>query len=349
MPNWKLHKNNIGRFRSPLLIGGPLLFFIVAVILYLSSGRYISTDDAYVQAARTNISANVSGRAIEVFVEDNQFVQRGDLLFKLDDRDFRTALDKTKAQLDNAKLQIIALKATYRRHQAEIEAARAVLDYQKHEFDRQQKLIAPGMASQSQLDQAKQAFISAKQNLNAAEQEQASVRASLNDNPEIEVNGHPTVQHAQAELAQAELNLGYTVVTAPQDGIVSKVELLQVGDYINAAKPVFALVSNTDIWVEGNFKETDLTYMRPDQAATISIDTYPNRVFHGKVVSVSPGTGASFSLLPPENATGNWVKVVQRVPVRISIDDPDPKMPLHSGLSSYVEVDTRHRRLGGDE
>ena len=142
-------------------------------------------------------------------------------------------------------------------------------------------------------------------------------------------------------LDQAELNLSYTLVKAPVDGIVAKVEQLQAGDYIKEAAPLFALISDKNIWVEANFKETDLTHMRPGQDAVIKVDTYSGRTFHGKVISVSPGTGSSFSLLPPENASGNWVKVVQRLQVRISIDDPDTKMPLHSGLSAKVKVDTQ--------
>jgi membrane fusion protein (multidrug efflux system) len=142
------------------------------------------------------------------------------------------------------------------------------------------------------------------------------------------------------------LNLTYATITAPMDGIVTKVEQLQVGDYIAAAAPVFSLVSSTDIWIEANFKETDLTHMRAGQTATIDIDAY-DQTFKGKVVSVSPGTGSSFSLLPPENSTGNWVKIVQRLPVRISIENPD-KLPLHSGLSALAKVDTEyHRSLFG--
>jgi len=258
-------------------------------------------------------------------------------------------LKETKAKLENARLQITALKATYLQRQADVQAAKDTLAYQQHEFNRQKTLAAQGISSQAQLDQAQHALTNAAQQVNAIEHGRENIRASLGDDLNLDVNDHPSVQQAQAALDRAELNLSYTVIKAPAAGIATKVDQLQVGDYITAATPVFSLISDKDVWVEANFKETELTYMRPGQQATIQIDTYPGRVFHGKIVSISPGTGSSFSLLPPENATGNWVKVVQRLPVRISIDDADPSMPLHTGLSATVEVDTHRSRFGKSE
>ena len=346
MANNNLGNGWLGRNRRHLLVGGPALFLLIAAIVWLTGGRYVSTDDAYIQAARTDISANIAGRVTEIAVKDNQQVHKDDLLFKLDDRDYVIAVEDAKAKLASARLQIAALKATYLQRQADVQAAKDTLTYQQHEFERQKKLAGQGISSQAQLDLARHALVNAEQQVNAAEQQRENIRASLGANlnningPDIDVNEHPSVQQAQAMLDRAKLNLSHTVINAPVDGIVTKVEQLQVGDYINAAMPVFSVVSDKDIWVEANFKETDLTNMRSEQEATIKVDTYPGRVFHGKVVSTSPGTGSSFSLLPPENATGNWVKVVQRLPVRISIDDTDPKIPLHTGLSATVEVDT---------
>jgi len=340
MINSDLKNGWLRRNRRKLLIGGPTLFLLVAAFVWLTGGRYISTDDAYIQSARTDISANIAGRVTEIAVKDNQQVHKDDLLFKLDDRDYVIAVDDAKARLASARLQIAALKATYLQRQADVQAAQDTLAYQQHEFERQKKLAGQGISSQAQLDQARHALDTARQQVNASQQERENIRASLGDNPDIDVNDHPAVQQAQAMFERAELNLSHTVIQAPVDGIVTKVEQLQVGDYINAATPVFALVSNTDIWVEANFKETDLTNVRPGQDATIKVDSYSGRTFHGKVISTSPGTGSSFSLLPPENATGNWVKVVQRLPLRISIDDADTHMPLRTGLSVTVEVDT---------
>jgi membrane fusion protein (multidrug efflux system) len=308
------------------------------------SGRYISTDDAYVQGARTDISANVSGRVIEILVVDNQEVVKDQVLYKLDDRDFVNARNDAEAKLASAKLQIISLKAQYRQQSAQVQSAKATLTYWKREFKRQEILAELGISSQNQLDQTKQSLRVAQKTLDAMNQDLSSILASLADNPEIEVENHPIVMQAQAIFDQAELNLSYTVIKAPLDGIVSRVEQLQVGDYVNASSPVFGLVASRNMWAEGNFKETELTNIQPGQTATITIDTYPDRIFHGKVVSISPCTGSVLSLLPPENATGNWVKVVQRLPVRVSIDDPDPAKPLRMGLSVVIEVDTHSNR-----
>lgn len=331
--------------RKFLIIGVPVIFLFILGIVYFTGGRYVSTDDAYIMGARTEISANVIGRVIEIAVQDNQEVRKNDILYKLDDRDFVNARNDALAKLANARLQISSLKATYKQRQADMRSAKAKLNYLQREYKRQTALAESGISSQTQLDEARQAFISASQNFDSIEQSAASVLASLNDNPEINVNDHPTVQQAQAMLDQAELNLSYTIIKAPIDGILSKVENLQIGDYINAAKPVFGIVSNKDIWIEANFKETELTYMRPGQKATIKIDTYPGKVFHGTVVSISPCTGSVLSILPPENATGNWVKVVQRLPIRVSIDDADPQQPLRMGLSVTVKIDTQHSRM----
>lgn len=334
------------RHRRGLLIGGPLLFLLIAAAVYLSGGRYVSTDDAYVQSARTEISSNIAGRVIEVAVHDNEPVRKGDVLFKLDSREYAIAVDDAQARLASARLQVAALKATYLQRQADVKAAKDTLAYQQREFERQKTLAAQGISSQAQLEQARHELAAAGQQVLVTEEQRENIRASLGNNPDIAIDEHPSVKETRAALDRAELNLTYTVIKAPADGIVTKVEQLQVGDYVNAAAPAFALVSSKDIWVEANFKETDLTYMRTGQEATINVDSYPGRVFHGKAVSTSPGTGSSFSLLPPENATGNWVKVVQRLPVRISLDDLDEQLPLHAGLSATVEVDTHHSRLG---
>lgn len=338
-------KNGLHKSRNFLLIGGPLLFLLICAFIYFFTGRYVSTDDAYIQAARTEINSKVSGQVVEILVRDNQEVHEGQVLFKIDDRDFVTAVEAAKAKVANAKLQVESMKANYLQGQAEKRAALAVLDYMQREYKRQQMLRAQGISSQTVLEQAREEFISAQQRLHSADQELNSLRATLADNPDIEVQNHPIVQAAQAELDQALLNLSYTIISAPKPGIVTKVELLQVGDYIKYGEPAFALVSKTDIWVEANYKETELTYIRPGQNVSFTVDTYPRYNFKGKVVSICPGTGESFSLLPPENATGNWVKVVQRVPVRISIDNHFPHQPLRMGMSVETEVDTLHNRL----
>lgn len=333
------------RLRKRLFVGGAVVFLLIATFLYFTGGRIISTDDAYVQAAHVNISANIAGRVTKIFVKENQQVHQGDPLFQLDDRDYLIALQDAKAKLASAKLQIAALKATYFQRRADVTSAESNLLYQTREFARQQHLASKGIASQAQLELAQHELDAAREKLNAVTQEQKNIGSLLGKDLAMNINEHPTVQQAQAMLERAQLNLTYTVIKAPMDGIVTKVDRLQPGAYINAAAPVFSLISDTTVWVEANFKETELVHMRTGQHATIDIDAYPDRTFHGSVESLSSGTGSSFSLLPPENATGNWVKVVQRLPVRIDIDDPDPKSPLHSGLSAVVKVDTHHSRL----
>jgi membrane fusion protein (multidrug efflux system) len=333
------------RLRWVLMLGGLAVVVIGALLYYLLSGRYISTDDASVQAAQTAISANVSGRVVELDVHDNQAVTRGAILFRIDDRPYRIAVEDAQAKLATARMQIAAARATYRQQLASAAAAHGTVAYQQHEFERQQRLLESGISSRAQFEQTQHARDLAQSQLSSAEQQAGAVLAMLGGKPDQPIDQHPVVQAAQAALDKANLELSYTVIHAPDDGITAKVEQLQVGDYITAATPVFSLISSRDMWVEANFKEDDLTYMRPGQSAEVHIDAYPGRSFRATVASLSPGTGAQFSVLPPENATGNWVKVVQRVPVRLHLADADlDGVVLQAGLSVNVSVDTGHQR-----
>ncbi|HTV45828.1 MAG TPA: HlyD family secretion protein [Stellaceae bacterium] len=344
------HRSWRQRLRLPLMLFGPIIVLVAGGWWYLTSGQYVSTDDAYVDAARVSISNEISGRVATVDVHDNERVKAGQVLFTLDQRPFRIAVEEAKAQLAAVKLQIEAMKATYQEKKADAAATEATLMYQQRELQRQQRLLSTGTASQSQYDQTNHAYKIAREQLAAKAEDVASALASLGGDPDIPVDDHPMVQHAQAALDRAELNLSYTVVRAPEDGIVTKVDQLQVGDWVQGVDTgsmpttLFSLVSAKRIWVTANFKETQLTHMHPGQDATIAIDTYPDVVFHAKVQSLSPGTGLTFSLLPAENATGNWVKVVQRLPVRLSFDKLDPRYRLAAGLSADVEVDTGYHR-----
>ncbi|NDU86316.1 MAG: HlyD family secretion protein [Ferrovum sp.] len=330
------------RYRKPLLIAGPLLLLLIVGVLYFTNLDRISTDDAYVVAARTDISATVAGRVVQVRVKDNQSVEAGAVLFQLDDRDFALAVADARARLANTILQVKGLKASYRQHQAEVSASKETLAFLSNELTRQKKLVAQGVSSQAQLDQAQHAWLQAQQTLVGAQQEQENALVALDYHPSRDVDTHPAVQQARAILDRALLNQSYTVVKAPQAGIVAKVELLQPGEYVTPGAPLFALVSAQDVWVEANVKETDLVRLHPGQPSSVEIDAYPGKKFHGRVQSLSPGTGSSYSLLPPENATGNWVKVVQRLPVRIRIEDADASHLLRSGLSASVTVDVSH-------
>jgi membrane fusion protein (multidrug efflux system) len=330
--------------RVVLMLSVPLILGFAAGYFYLLAGRYASTDDAYVQADMVQVSADVGARVVAVEVHDNEKVMPGQVLFRLDDANYTIAVAQAKAGLASARLQIDGLRATYRQKQAELKQAQDTASYQEREFNRQQQLVGEHLASQAAFDSARHNLDQARQQAAAAEQQIANTLAALGGNPDIATVDHPLVQRSQAQLDQAELDLSHTVVRAPLEGIVSNVDKLPIGQYLNAATPAFSLVATRHMWIEANFKETDLTHMRPGQEATIDIDTYPDRTFTAVVDSIGAGTGSEFSVLPPQNATGNWVKVVQRVPVRLVISDPDPDRPLRAGMSANVEVNTNYRQ-----
>ncbi|HEY6517686.1 MAG TPA: HlyD family secretion protein [Steroidobacteraceae bacterium] len=329
------------RLRLPLMWGVPLLMAAAGSYIYLTGGRYQSTEDAYLRAAEVAISANVSGRVSEVDVHDNEQVHRGQVLFRLDDRPSRIAVEAARARLQGARLQVESLKADYRQRLADQRSAQSALVYAQREYQRESRLLASGIASQSQVDKALLARSEAQQGVAAAGQQITGSVAKLGGQPDIAVDAHPLVEQAQAALDRALLDLSYATVTASADGIVTGVDHLQAGSYLAAAMPAFVLVSTHDIWVEADFKEDQLAHMRPGDSASVKIDAYPDHTFQAVVASITPGTGSEFSVLPPENATGNWVKVVQRLDVRLRLEGGLPA--VRSGLSATVTVDTRPR------
>lgn len=333
------------RLRLPLMWGVPLLMVAGGLYVYLTGGRYQSTEDAYLRAAEVAISANVSGRVSEIDVHDNQEVRRGQMLYRLDDRPFQIAVEAAHARLQGARLQVESLKADYQQRVADLRSAQSALSYAEREYHRQSRLLASGIASQSQVDRALLARSEGQQSVAAATQQITAALAKLGGQPDIAVNAHPLVEQAQAALDRALLDLSYATVSAPSAGIVTGVEHLQAGSYLPAATPAFVLVSTRDVWVEADFKENQLAHMRPGDSATVKIDAYPGRTFQAVVASITPGTGSQFSVLPPENATGNWVKVVQRLDVRLHLQGSLPA--VRSGLSANVTVDTRSRAAQG--
>lgn len=338
------------RWRLPLLLAAPVVAILVGLYFYLSGGRYQETDNGYLQAGLVPVSASVSGRVIAVAVRNNQSVKAGDILFRIDPAPFQATVDEAEAELANARTQVSALRANYREGEAGLAAARARFSYAEREAARQKSLVAEGISSQNQYDQAVLAAQTARQQIQTSVQQNAGVAATLTGSVNAPTASQPAIQRAEAALERARLNLGYSIVRAAQDGIVTKVDQLQPGSYVSAAKPVFTL-AGTRLWVEGNFKEDQLNHMRVGQRATFHVDAFPDLELTGRLTSFSPGTGNSFALLPPENATGNWVKVVQRLPVEFSIDRMPRDVPLHAGLSVEVRVDTGHRRrlLGSDD
>jgi membrane fusion protein (multidrug efflux system) len=338
------------RLRGPLMIAAPIVVVIGALAFYLHGGRYESTDDAYVQAGMVDISSSVSGHVVAVKVHENEVVRAGQVLFLIDPGRYQTAISAATAALDQARTQVEAQRADYRAAQGREQAAQAQLEYAQRELARQKQLLASGISSQDDYDKALLAVQTAQQSIHTATQQTTSIKAALAGTVNGPTDQQPGVRQAAAALNDARLNLGYTEVKAPQDGIVTKVAQLQVGDYVTSGKPVFTLVGR-HLWIEANFKESQLRYMRLGQPAEVEVNAFSGQALKGRVASFSPGTGNAFALLPAENATGNWVKVVQRLPVEIELDTLPQDVQLHAGLSADVTVDTGHRRrlLGPDQ
>jgi membrane fusion protein (multidrug efflux system) len=273
-------------------------------------------------------------------------VRRGQLLFRLDARDYQANAAAARANVANASLQVNAMRASYQQQEAAVRAAHGTLAYTTAEAARQKNLLAAGVASQQQVDQAVHAAQQARQDLAAAQQQAAQVLANLGGDPNLTPARAPGVMQAQAEFERARLNVSYTTVVAPSDGVVTRVEQMPIGTYLNPSQTAFWLLSGKP-WIEANFKEDQLGHMRVGQPVSIKVDAYPDADISGHVASFSPGTGQTFSALPAQNATGNWVKVVQRLPVRIDFDKPPPGMAGRAGLSAKVTVDVRAPRRAG--
>lgn len=326
--------------RIILLVGMPLLVGIISVVVYLLGGRYVETDNAYIKAQKVPVSASVSGAVTEVLVEENQAVKVGQPLFRLDQVPFRIAVAKAEAKLNQAHHDLAALKISYHEKQAEISLARSNYEYALHDQQRQSDLAAKNFISASKLDDVKHNTDVSSQQIALLEQDKRRIGESLGGNPDTPVAQQSAYLAALAELQQARLDLSNTEVRASMAGKVSKPP--KVGQFIATGSTAMVLVAD-DVWIEANFTEDDLTYVHPGQTVKISIDSFPDSKLHGVVESLSPATGAEFSLIPAQNATGNWVKIAQRVPVRIKLDAGN--LPaLRAGLSTWVEIDTGHRR-----
>jgi membrane fusion protein (multidrug efflux system) len=338
------------RLRGPLLLAAPVVLVLGAAYIYFTGGRYESTDNAEIQTGLVGIAADASGKVVEIDVTENQLVKAGQVLFRIDPATPRAAADAAEADLSAARAGGSASRADYQQSLSEQQGAEARLTYATGEAQRQKQLVEQGISSKSQYDQAATAVQTARDAVAAAQAMAESHKAQLAGSLTGSVDDLPTVRRAAAALETARIALANTVVRAPRDGVVTKVNQLQLGSYVSASRPVFML-AGTRFWVEANFKENQLQHMRVGQPATISIDAYPDVKLTGHVASFSPGTGNSFSVLPAENATGNWVKVVQRLPVEIDVDAMPTGLPLHTGLSAEVEVDTGHKRhlFGGSD
>jgi membrane fusion protein (multidrug efflux system) len=312
---------------------------------YVTGGRVMSTDNAYVEADKVGISTDVSGMVKEIDVKNNQHVEDGQVLFRLDDLPFRLALERADAQVGVVRNDLNALKANYRDMQAQIKQAQDDIDYYDREFHRQQDLAAKNIASQQTFDAARRNWQNAQQKLASLNQQLAAIAANLNGDPNIPVEQHPRYRDAVAQRNEAARQLDHTVVKAPFAGIVTNVPSLAPGKYLQASMTAFYLVATDYVWVDSNPKETELTNVRPGQPVMVTVDTYPDVEWHGAVESISPAAAQEFSLLPAQNTSGNWVKVVQRIPMRVRLDTSNKNLPpLRAGMSVEVNVDTGHQR-----
>jgi membrane fusion protein (multidrug efflux system) len=327
------------RWRIGLFLLAPIAVAACAT-WYVLGGQVVSTDNAYIQAERVGVSTDVAGIVAAIEVSDNQAVSKGQVLFRLKPEPFEIALARAKAQLENARNQILYLKASYNQSLAEIAQAEARLPYYQTNFQRLEKLISVAAVSKTIYDDAHQGLDNTRQQVSIAKAQAAAALAQLGGQLDRPIEQHPSYLQAQATLKEAERNLRNSVVTAPFDGIVTNVDSLQVGAYLQPPQSGFSLVSSEHLWVAASPKETELTNAHAGQGVTIEVDTYPGVTWHGTVESISPASSSSFSLLPAQNTTGNWVKVVQRIPVRVRIDDAAGKPALRHGMSAVVEIDT---------
>ncbi len=338
------------RIRGVLMLAAPVVVIVGVLWFYLTGGRYESTENAQLQTGMVAISASVPGKVTSVNVSENQLVRTGQILFTVNNDNYNAQVAENEAELAAARTDIAAQRASYAASLSQISTEEAKLAFARSEVARQQALLQEGISSRTQYDAAVREVRTATANIAAARARSESLKAALSGNIAGPADIQPSVRKAAAQLQKARIALDDSIVRAPLDGVVTKVHQLQPGNYVTPGKPVFML-TGTRFWVVANFKENQLRYMRVGQPATVKVDAFPDHELKGHIASFSPGTGNAFSILPAENATGNWVKVVQRLPVEIAIDEVPQGLPLHMGLSVEVTVDTGHKRhlFGADE
>jgi membrane fusion protein (multidrug efflux system) len=333
------------RLRMILLVALPAIAALIGAGLYITGGRYISTDNAYVGAQKVLITPDISGKIVHVAVVEGQHVKPGDELFTLDAEPYRLALQQAQAKLDAARTDYSKLKTTLASLSTLVELAKKNVALKQSDVERKQKLLTSHATSQADVDTASSAYVTAQLQAQFAKQQLATTLSQLLGDAKLPLLQFPAYAQAKAALDDAQRNLDHTVVRAPMAGTATQVDNIQLGRFVAAGTPVLSVIDDGAPWVEANPKETDITYLRVGQKATLDVDSFPSHTFKGTVIAVSPGTGAQFSILPPQNATGNWVKVVQRVPVRIAFDKDEDTHLLRAGMSVNVEIDTGHSRL----
>jgi membrane fusion protein, multidrug efflux system len=321
------------------------LALVAGAYWYVTGGQVMSTDDAYVEADKVGISTDVSGIVQDVDVSENQHVAAGRVLYRLDPRQFQIALDNAKANLAQTELTIEAMKRDYRRMLSDIDTQQAQVALDQSTFDRYATLVKSDAVSKANYDQARFTLQADKSKVVSLQQQAEVQLARLGGNPDIAVTEHPQYLQASAQVDEAQRQLDHTIVKAPFAGVVTSVPSIAPGKYLQASMTAFYLVASDHVWVSSNPKETELTYVRPGQPVTVTVDTYPDLEWRGTVESISPAAAQEFQLLPAQNTSGNWVKVVQRIPMRVRVDASDNnRPPLRAGMSVEIDVDTGHAR-----
>ncbi len=326
-------------FRTLLLYLPPLAVVLGGVYVYGLGGRYVSTDNAYVRANIVNISSEIDGRVARVFVDDNVFVETNQVLFEIDAESFELELDAAEANLAIVQQQIESHRARYKQNEVDIRIAKELVRFLALEFERRRELAGNGHSTQAQLETAEHELATARQQIHSLEQKRLMVIADLGGRSDLPIEEHPSYLRAMVTRNQAALNVARTRIRAPSAGFLGNVTL-EAGEQVDVGEAVFPLIKSSEHWIEANLKEVQLANVMVGQEATVEIDSYPGRIWRATVMSISPATGAEFSLLPAQNATGNWVKVVQRVPVKLQLV-PTPEMPtLRAGMTATIEIDT---------
>ena len=332
------------RLMRPFLLAGiPALAILGALLWWLWGGRYISTENAYVKADIVQVSSEVSGRIADVLIKEHAVVKVGDPLLKIDPEPFNIALEKAEAELDQTRTHVGSLRAQYAEALAELKEAQNKIAFYDAQYARQNQLKQRGVGFAFRFEEADSNAATARDRTAVLQQKIERILVTLSGNPDLPAEQHSLVREKQAMRDRAKLELDRTTVTASVSGIAVNVKLLP-GEQVRTATPLFAIVSDTRPWVEANFKETELTYVRAGQTATVVLDIYPDITWDAEVESISPATGAEFALLPPQNASGNWVKVVQRLPVRLRLVARPNEQPLRAGMTATVKVDTKRER-----
>jgi membrane fusion protein (multidrug efflux system) len=327
------------------LFGLLPLVLIAGAYWYVTGGQVMSTDNAYVGADKVGVSTDVSGIVKEIDVTENQHVEAGQILYRLDPRQFQIALDNAKANLSQVALTIDSMKQDYRRMLSDVAAQQAQVDLDQATYARYTTLVRTEAVSKANYDQAHFTLELDKNKLESLRQQAQVQLARLAGNADIPVTEHPQYLQAKAQVDEAQRQLDHTQVNAPFAGIVTNVPSIAPGKYLQASMTAFYLVATDHVWVYSNPKETELTYVQPGQPVTVRVDTYPDAEWHGTIESISPAAAQEFSLLPAQNTSGNWVKVVQRIPMRVRLDMSEKNEPtLRAGMSVEVDVDTGHKR-----